>query len=140
MNKLLISILAAGLVFSAQAFAHHDEYGEGYRHHHYERMERYEMRSAYVRPMVVYQAPQVIYRERVEYVRPVYYEPAPRYYERSAYPVGRSPDRIWGRTLGAVAGGVIGSSLGSGNGRVVTTAVGAVVGSVVGGNLAGGRY
>lgn len=143
MNKLWLPALIATTVFSANAFADHDWDDDDHCEHRYRhRVEHVVVRHVYEEPQVIYQAPPVVYRERIVYRdRPVYYEqPEPRYYERpTAYP-SYNGNRVIGQTVGAVAGGVIGNQIGKGNGRIAATAIGAVVGSVVGGNMADYGY
>lgn len=148
MNKLLIPALIATAVFSANAFADRDwnddyrDQGRGHRHH---QMDRVVVQTVYAEPEIIYQAPPVVYRERIVYRdRPVYYEAEPRYVEpryqerqeRPAAYSGDSSNRFVGQALGAIAGGALGSQVGRGNGRIAATAIGAVIGSAMGGNAA----
>ncbi|NMG43872.1 glycine zipper 2TM domain-containing protein [Aromatoleum toluvorans] len=159
MKRFWIPALVMSAVFSANAFAYHDDCDEegGVR---YERSYRpiVKRQIVYEEPVVVYREPRrVEYRERIVYRdRPVYYqEPEVRYYEqpRSARGYdGRYDDRYYeerptdyrrndgnralGQVVGAVAGGVIGNQIGRGSGRVAATAVGAVLGGVLGGRVA----
>ncbi|BCB28594.1 hypothetical protein SKTS_34800 [Sulfurimicrobium lacus] len=138
MNRLLISTMIAAAAFSANAFAHGDRDDDHWEHHRHHREERVVVQNVYAEPEVIYyQAPPVIYRERIVYRdRPVYYEAAPRYYEQPATYPGNGSNRLIGQAIGAIAGGALGNQVGRGNGRIAATAIGAVVGSAIGGNVA----
>lgn len=132
MSKIGMVAVLAGILLSSQAFAGH-RYEDDWRKHHGK------PRAKHVVVHHVYDAPQVVYRDRIVYQdRPVYVEPV-RYAPRPTV-VHAAPgtDRLVGQVVGAVAGGVIGNQIGKGSGRTVATAAGAVIGSVVGGHMASG--
>ncbi|GAB2181647.1 hypothetical protein DLREEDagrD3_18700 [Denitratisoma sp. agr-D3] len=141
MKKIWIPLLLAAAAFSGSALAH-PEWDDGYRpyvRHHHREVVRYE--TYYNPPVVVYSAPPVLVRERIEYrERPVYYaQPYPQPTGYYAPPPRSDGNRFIGQAMGAIAGGVIGSNIGQGNGRIAATAIGAALGSVVGGDLSGYR-
>lgn len=137
MNRLLIPALISTAIFSTSAFAQGGWDGDNRGHRRHHQVERVIVRHVYEQPAVIYQAPPVLYRERIVYRdRPVYYEAAPRYYDRPAYYPVYGSNRLIGQTIGAIAGGAIGNQIGEGNGRFAATAIGAVIGSAIGGNIA----
>ena len=146
MNKLFIPALITTAVFSANAFADRgwdDDYRDRDRgHHRHHQVGQVVVQTVYAEPEIIYQAPPVVYRERIVYRdRPVYYEAEPRYaepryQERPVVYAGDSSNRFVGQALGAIAGGALGSQVGRGNGRIAATAIGAVIGSALGGNAA----
>lgn len=141
MKKLLIPAVLIGVLISNSAFAHR-EWDDDYRPYWPRHTVIYQEP-----PVVVYQAPrvvyapppppQVVYRERVVY-RDVptysYQPPAPTYYQQQEYPRPsyQNGNHVAGQAIGAIAGGVIGNQIGRGGGRVVSTAVGAVLGAIAG--------
>jgi hypothetical protein len=143
MKKIWIPALVATAVFSANAFAHgdwddDDHCERRYRH----RVQHVVVQRVYDEPQVIYEAPPVVYRERIVYrERPVYYEAEPRYEEErpTAYRSYKT-NRVIGQAVGAVAGGLIGHQVSRGNGRIAETALGAVVGSVVGASMLDDGY
>lgn len=147
MNKLFIPTLIATAVFSANAFAKGDwdDDHKNRGHHRHHQVKQVIVQHVYEEPEVIYQAPPVVYRDRIVYRdRPVYYEAEPRYVEpryqerqeRATAYSGDSSNRFIGQALGAIAGGALGSQVGRGNGRIAATAIGAVIGSAMGGNAA----
>lgn len=148
MKKVLIPAVLIGVLMSSSAFAHREwDDEEGYRPYrpHHETIYQAAPLVVYQAPRVVYAPPpppQVVYRERVVY-RDVptygYQQPASTYYQQqSEYPAPtyQYGNRVAGQAIGAIAGGVIGNQIGRGGGRVVSTAVGAVLGAIAGDRIA----
>lgn len=132
MRNLLKSItFGSALLFAAQSFANHDDYGVEYDY----------AKVISVDP-IVENVSQPIEREVCRN------EPVESYQPRYVYRDGRHRDPTGATILGAIIGGALGNTVGRGDGRRAATVAGAVIGGAIGHDSArrgryvdaGGRY